>query len=348
MKTIVSVNEISEFEIKPQAELEEWKKLVNEEIDSLLKDKSKWIKVSCPVCNSSSSIHAFNKLSFSYVECSNCKTLYAESRPENKAIVDWYVNSKSAKFWQDTLLKLSSVSRNAKIIEPRAHWILDGISEYISTKKLDTLRYTDISFFGKMLTDKIVEVAGELSITAAGVTIGNENYSNSSVKIAPLSSVLDFSSLPKTDILVAIDLIDRVPDIKSFFQNLESVIEPGGLFFGTCPVSSGFAIQSLWNKSPSIIPPDKLNLPSVKGLLKLFDFSSRWQILELSTPGMFDVELVRQQLMQSSVEDWPRSLHALLDGINKQGAGLFTEYLQSQRLSSFARIVLRRQRDKII
>jgi hypothetical protein len=33
----------------------------------------------------------------------------------------------------------------------------------------------------------------------------------------------------------------------------------------------------------------------------------------------------------------------LIDTINRNGITMFTEYLQSQRLSSFARIVLRRE-----
>ena len=36
MKTVVSVNEISEFEIKPQAELNEWKTLVDASIHEML------------------------------------------------------------------------------------------------------------------------------------------------------------------------------------------------------------------------------------------------------------------------------------------------------------------------
>ncbi len=348
MKTVVSVNEISEFEIKPKAELGEWKKLVAKETAERWKDKASWVKVSCPVCKSDGSTPAFNRSGFVYVECNSCKTLYAQTRPSEKELNWWYTGSDSVNFWQQKLLKLSAASREAKIIEPRANWILDGLSEYLSNTPLKNIHYTDISFFGKGLIEKIAETTEGMQIVSAGITDGNEKYSSGAVKINTVSSIDNISHLQQTNVLVAIDVLERISSIRDFLLQLESVVSPDGLVFATCPVSSGFEIQSLWDQSPSIIPPDKLNLPSVKGLIELFTASSKWKILELSTPGMFDVELVRQAMLQSPGENWPRSLHVLLDGIDHQGIGLFTEYLQSQRLSSFARIVLRRERSKIL
>lgn len=348
MKTVVSVNEISEFEIKPQAELNEWKTLVENETRSRWSGRKDWVSIACPVCKSRHAIPAFDKNLFSYVECDDCKTLYAQNRPDVNELNWWYTGSESTRFWREKLLKLSAPSRNAKIIEPRAHWILDGLSEYILNRVPQDLRYTDLSFFGKSLVEKIAEEAMGINITAAGVTAVTEEYTSGNIQVRPMSSIDSFSELEKADVVVAIDVLERLPAIHDFMQKLETIVNPGGLVFATCPVSSGFEIQALWEHSPSVIPPDKLNLPSVKGLIDLFTSSSRWKILELSTPGMFDVEVVRQAMQRSPHEKWSRTLHALLDGIDHQGIGMFTEYLQSQRLSSFARIVLRRESDKII
>lgn len=347
MKTVVSVNEISEFEIKPQTELNIWKKLVAEEINSRWVNKTGWVTVPCPVCNSSQVTPAFYKSFFSYVECNNCKTIFAETRPSANELSWWYTQSDSTRFWQEKLLKLSAASRNEKIIEPRSYWILDGLSEYLPKIPLKNIAYTDISFFGKGLIEKIAEAGHDMTIVSAGITDGAEKYTSGNIQVNTLASIDDLSPLKPTDVIVAIDVLERISGIHHFMQQLETVVNPGGLVFATCPVSSGFEIQSLWDKSPSIIPPDKLNLPTVTGLINLFSSSVKWKVLELSTPGMFDVEVVRQVMLQSPNEKWPRSLHALLDGIDTQGMGLFTEYLQSQRLSSFARIVLQKEKDKI-
>jgi hypothetical protein len=342
MKTVVSVNEISEFEIKPKTELTEWKRLVQTEMQSRWADKTKWSKVSCPVCSKNEPAGAFDKSGFSYVECSHCKTLYAETRPSTKELDWWYTGSESTGFWKKTLLPLSATSREEKIIEPRVNWILDGLSEYISGRSVHDIHYTDLSFFGKALIEKLAGYAKGMNIVSAGLTELDVTFDSNAIQKKSISSIADFSTLQPTNVIVAIDLLERIPSIDLFFKQMESIVKPGGLIFATCPVASGFEIQSLWDRSPSIIPPDKLNLPSVNGLIDLFNESGKWKILELSTPGMFDVELVKETMSQFPKETWPRSLHALIDTINRSGITMFTEYLQSQRLSSFARIVLRR------
>jgi hypothetical protein len=343
MKTVVSVNEISEFEIKPKTELTEWKRLVQAEMLSRWSNKTNWNKVSCPVCSKDEPANAFGKSGFTYVECGNCKTLYAESRPVAKELDWWYTASDSTGFWKKTLLPLSAVSREEKIIEPRVNWILDGLSEYMPGVSLRDIHCTDLSFFGKALVEKLAVHAKEMNIVSAGLTELDVTFDSTAIQKKPIDTIADFSALHPANVIVAIDLLERISSISSFFKQMEQVVKPGGLVFATCPVASGFEIQSLWDRSPSIIPPDKLNLPSVNGLIDLFTASGKWKILELSTPGMFDVALVKEAMSQFPGETWPRSLHALIDTINRDGITMFTEYLQSQRLSSFARIVLRRE-----
>ena len=345
MKTVVSVNEISELEIKPKAELAVWKQSVEGEIQSRWGNKENWVKLSCPVCGSTDHRFAFNKAGFTYVECTHCTSLYAQTRPSSDELNWWYTGSASTDFWKNKLLPLSAVSRDAKIIEPRASWILDGLSEYLSNIPTPHIKYTDISFFGKALIEKIAAYATGMNLVAAGLTEVDITYADKNIRSKPMHSIDAFSFIPDSDIVVAIDVLERIPSIRDFIAQMEKTVSPGGLIFATCPVSSGFEIQSLWDQSPTVIPPDKLNLPSIKGLIELFSASGKWKILELSTPGMFDVEAVKKIMMSFPDKPWPRSLHALMDGIDRQGIGMFTEYLQSQRLSSFARIVLRREQN---
>jgi len=342
MKTVVSVSEISELDIKPLAESMEWKKILLEEIKNKWQNKTGWIDVPCPVCGSSDCMPAFNKFLFEYAECKNCKTLYASSRPPGKELTLWYGHSIAAEFWQENILKSSESSRNEKIIEPRAQWITDAISEYMHDASSRNIKYTDISFYGRMLNEKISELNEQLVVTAAGITAGKEGYQGKKIRVVPLNSINDLTGLDKTDILVAIDVFDRITSIQSFLEQVSQITEPGALVFAACPVSSGLEIQALWNESPSIIPPDKLNFPSVEGLISLFSASGKWEIMELSTPGMFDVQLVRQALERNAGQ-WPRVVRALFEHMDDTGDELFTGYLQSQRLSSFARIVLKRK-----
>ena len=176
MKTIVSVNEISEFEIKPKNEIKKWKKIVSEEIAKTWNSKKDWVEIFCPVCNKKESISAFEKNGFEYVECNHCKTLYAKNRPNQTELKKWFTKSESVKYWESELLAKSAASRDAKIVEPRSQWIFDSLAEY-STSSLDQkVNYLDISFFGKMLNQKISDKSNNFNIISAGITSEGETY----------------------------------------------------------------------------------------------------------------------------------------------------------------------------
>lgn len=335
MKTVVSVNEISEFEIKPQAELAAWRSQVEEEIARRWKSPQVWNEVPCPVCMSAAAGAAFERNGFSYAECGQCGTLFARTRPSNSELNEWYTQSQSVKYWHETMLASSAASRNEKIIEPRALWIADGLSEYLPQRKSETLIYTDVSFFGTQLVDKIKEIVPGIDAREHGIGPGKNSSS--------YEAVSTLAGIGETDVLVAIDVLERIESIAQWLEEAAKKVKAGGLVFATCPVSSGFEIQSLWERSPSVIPPDKLNLPSVNALISLVSRLDGWTIRELSTPGMFDVQVVKKTMTQYDSATWPRSLHALMDNITVQGAEQFTEYLQSQRLCSFARIVLQKK-----
>jgi hypothetical protein len=144
-------------------------------------------------------------------------------------------------------------------------------------------------------------------------------------------------------VIIAIDSFNRAADPHILLGALDKTLSPGGLVFITATVASGFEIQSLWEKSPSVIPPDKINLPTVEGLKKYFAEPS-WEILELSTPGMFDVEMVYRAIQEEPDEHWPRVIRGLVQHSDAAGRTLLIELLQSQHLTSFARLVIKKKK----
>jgi hypothetical protein len=149
------------------------------------------------------------------------------------------------------------------------------------------------------------------------------------------------AALGPADLVTALDAFDRAPDLRALVAGIYRALRPGGILFATMPVASGFEVQTLWERSPTVLPPDKVNLPTVEGLLRLFG-QPGWELLELSTPGMFDVELVKRVVDQNPDVEWPRAVRALVARSDEQARRALTEYLQSQRLTSFARLVARR------
>ncbi len=301
------------------------------------KDQSSWIRVDWPTCSIQQENQAFDRDGFTYVESSICGSLYASYRPNEEQIWSWYRESNSSKFWRDQLLLLSKHSRQEKINEPRSDWISEGIAEY----KPSASSLLDISTNGRDLINLVVSKNPSLRrIVMAGMTADLDGDATSIIEVEP-TRMIDLPRHGMVDVIVAIDILDRVSDVSLLINSLEKALAPGGISFITCPVSSGFEVQTLWDKSPTIQPPDKLNIPSVKGLQLLFP-AEKWEILELSTPGIFDVELVRRVMAQYPEKPWPRIVRSLVDKTDANGKMALVELLQEQRLSSFARLVIKR------
>lgn len=337
MKTVVSVQEIAELEIKPRHEVSRWRALVESEISSRWKSRVDWIEIPCPACTSAECGDAFERATFRYVECVGCGTVYAPQRPDEDALRRWYRESAPARFWRERLLVASAPARQEKIVQPRADWVLDGIAEYAPKAQ----RLIDMSPHGRPLLDAIAEGAAGLStLVAAGITADLEGRSVGRIQVSA-TDVRSMPSLGPGDVALAVDVLDRAADPRAVVRALREVLAPSGVLFATFPVASGFEVQTLWSRSPTVFPPDKLTLPTVQGLMSLFA-APDWEILELSTPGMFDVDVVRQAIAAEPEAEWPRVVRALVERTDEQGRGALVEFLQTHRLTSFARLVARR------
>jgi hypothetical protein len=58
---------------------------------------------------------------------------------------------------------------------------------------------------------------------------------------------------------------------------------------------------------------------------------------------MFDVEIVRRAIELEPTRPWPRVVRSLIEFTSKQAQFSLVELLQAQRLTSFARLVVRKK-----
>lgn len=338
MKTIVSVNEMSELELKPSLMTSQWRELVETEIAVRWKNRSHWITVGLPKCDEKQITPAFEKCGVTYSECGSCGSLFAPHRPSEDDLSAYYRESAPAQFWREHLLRTGAEARLEKLTRPRADWIQAGIAEYIP----EANRLVDTSAHGRELLDLLVSENHKLKlIVAAGIAPDLDGPTTARIKVLPCRTA-DLPSLGPVDVIVAIDALDRAADCEVLIKAWADLLVVGGIIFATVPVASGFEIQTLWDRSPTVLPPDKINLPSIKGLQQFFA-EPTWEILELSTPGMFDVEIVRRAIEMEPTRPWPRVVRSLIEPTSKQAQFSLVELLQSQRLTSFARLVIRKK-----
>jgi hypothetical protein len=140
---------------------------------------------------------------------------------------------------------------------------------------------------------------------------------------------------------VLLESLDRVHHPQHVLRRVAGCLEEGGLLFVTALVASGFDLAVLGLKNLYLYPPDRMNCFSLHGLLRLLE-QSGFESVEVSTPGVLDVQIVRAHLQRDPA--LPLSMfERQLVGMHEEGQAV-QAFLQQSRLSSFARIVASKRR----
>lgn len=139
---------------------------------------------------------------------------------------------------------------------------------------------------------------------------------------------------------VLLESLDRADDPEQLLRGVRQALSPGGLLFVTGLVASGFDMAVLGSRNRYLYPPDRTNCFTLEGLERLLARMG-FDLLEMSTPGVLDVEIVLAHLAHDPSLSLSAFERALLMA-NDETRTAFQTFLQENRLSSFARLVGRR------
>jgi len=340
MRKIVIFDEYNEIDIKPLNLLQKYIQLTEKDIKTFFLKDNNVKNCNCPGCHEKEKTSSFSKFGMRYVECANCSTLYISPRPDDKSLNNYYKKSTARKFWHSELLKCTRQKRQEKIIKPRFQWILDSTQEYLPEAShivnVNTEQYGYIeelmnnqSFKRKTLLNPYIYLDNvKLS---AGINVVNTPLYTNVLK-------------EEVDVITTFEVADRVADIDKLFKALYSMLKLNGLCFMTDILISGFDLQTLWDKAQNIFPPDRLNVFSVEGLRALLK-RHNFECLEFSTPGILDVEIVEKAIQHNSQIKVPKFIEYMLRNRSGESKRLFQEFLQENLLSSYARIIIRKNKN---
>lgn len=340
MKTIVSFQDLTEDEIRPDQLLDQFRALSERSVRQLLVPAAV-TEVGCPGCDAADSKPAFEKHGLRYRECVGCGTLFVSPRPDQAALDLYYRDSPAAAFWRTRVLPTTGPARAEKVHRPRAEWILDGLAEHATHSAVGL----DLSPYGAQLAETVLSLSREGAHPVRRVIVANAaadldprpTVPGTIVEPRPLDRLPE---LGPVDFVSAFDAIERVASPARLIAAARATLRPGGLLFLSAPSISGFDLQVLWDRSRTITPPEKINLLSLEALRAMFP-AELWTVHELSTPGMFDADAVRRAIAEEPNGPWPRVVRQLVR--DDQAAEALQEFLQRRRLSSFARIFAQRK-----
>ncbi len=216
-----------------------------------------------------------------------------------------------------------SHSRTDHVYAPKLEWMQDTLrlQEMVRPRLLEAV--TPLSDFTPLL-----QSAGSF----AEVWTADETALRMGTAQAPVGKPFE--------VAVLLESLDRSDDPAALLAGVRRHLAPGGLLFITALVASGFDMTVLGLRSLYLYPPDRANCFSLAGLRMLLTRGG-FELLEVSTPGVLDVEIVRAHAHHDpslALSSFERQIMAA--AAETQAA--FQSFLQQQGLSSFARLVARK------
>lgn len=328
---------LSEDELCPEELLAGQEAAFARDIERLHYRIKEFVDVPCPACNGRAHVPAFEKYGFAFRACTQCRTIYMSPRPSPAVMADYYANSENYAYFAAHIFPASEASRREKLHRPRLQRLLEYCDRYATTT--GTLLEVGPGFgtFADVATQsrsfrRVVGIEPTPEMAAAcrarGVEIIEKRVED---------AVGDINNV---DVVVSFEVIEHLFDPGAFVRHCSALLPTGGLLVLTCPNGLGFDVAMLGPKALAV-DVEHVNLfnpESLSGLLERSGFT----VLEVSTPGRLDAELVRDAALKGEVELDPFLRRVLLDQWVELGWP-FQQFLATHKLSSHMWLVARRR-----
>ncbi len=276
---------------------------------------------------------AFEKFGMSYFHSSTHNGIFLSPRPNKETLKNYYLNSESRKFWNEKIMLETEEKRVKEIVMPNLHWVRDIMTQYYGKNSniYEVLEANSVHELYLKNVDKVFDV---------NYTFYDPFFLLDKSKPTIHLSSSEYPEENKYDCCFLFDSIDRSSDPFDLINITFNSLKPGGICFITCLLSSGFEAQSLGKESNIFFPPEKMNLFSFEGIKKLICEFHNFEIIEFSTPSLLDIENVMLNLNMSESNRFIK--YMLSDRDDWEIKQSFSDFLQHNRLGSFARIAIKK------
>jgi SAM-dependent methyltransferase len=249
----------------------------------------------------------------------------------------YYQGAESVKFWSTHFFKETAEARRQKIFKPRARLVAEWIKKIETPSKGNEL-FLDIgSGYAIFLQEvkrlglfaKIMGIEPEANLAQIGRDQGFTILEKKLEEIDDGEIGADFAT--------AFEVLEHVFSPQDFLSAARRILRPGGILMFTTLTVSGFDIQVLWGNSKSIYPPHHINLLSTQGMRDLVARSGL-QLVDLSTPGELDVDIVLNIQRENPEIQLPRFIASIINAPDDVRTH-FQNFLKAHELSSHIRVI---------
>jgi len=321
---------ICETDIRPK-DLEAGKiDALNADVKRLKSWKQEFVTVPCPGCGTNEGVFEFEKYGFTFDRCPRCGTAYMNPRATPEMLANFYGQSVLYEYWNSYIFPASRGVRMERIFRPRVQRILDLCAKW----NIASGTLVEVGSATGMFCEE-VEACGAFK-RVIGIEPGTAQAATCrAMGIEIVEATLEQVDVLDTpaDIIASFETIEHVYSPRDFINRCHKLLAPGGLLILTCPNYEGFDIMTLGILSDSL-DAEHINMFNPSALTGLVE-SLGFEVLEISTPGELDAELVRNKVIDGSLclDDQHFLRKILIDDWAVHGQS-FQNHLKEQGLSS--------------
>ena len=341
MEHAIIHSDLLDSEIKPQEMLEQYHRYLESDIEKHFQ-RDGFVNYGCPTNGEIQITQSFKKMGMNYCVSETFGNVYISPRPRRAQLFDFYLKSSALSFWLKELWTETNKVRKEKIIRPQIDWVKTFIEQYLKNELLLVAEYYPIQW-GYFEEVKHSELNWEYFLVRPMFSLELCDLPDlDKCVFNDLNSDLE----EQFDVIFLFEALDRSEDPFGTLRWVSKHLKKGGLCFVTCSLSSGFEVQILGPGSNVFSPPERMNAFSYEGLAGLVEIFGEFQILEFSTPGVLDIPNVMHALAEKNLAV-PQFIRYMFE--TRKDPDLlraFQDFLQMNRLSSFGRIVLRKNSGK--
>ena len=309
------------------------------DVARLLTHRHDFIPVPCPACMGTQVRPAFEKLGLRYVICASCETMFVSPRPSPDDLRRYYETSENYAYWNTHIFPASEAARREKVFRPRAERIRDIARRY--GKETGVLLEVGAGF--GTFCEEVQRLGGFRRVIAVEPTPDLAKTCRAR-GLEVLEQTIETVSLPEgsVDVIASFEVIEHLFSPRDYVARCSQFLGAGGLLVLTCPNVKGFDIAVLGDLSESV-DAEHLNYFHPDSLSQLVG-GLGFDVLEVSTPGRLDVELVRKHVLAGrlDLDGQPFLRTVLLDRWEELGDA-FQDFLVRHGLSSHMWLVARKR-----
>jgi SAM-dependent methyltransferase len=308
-------------------------RLTAQDVERLQAFRSEFVELPCAACRGTRLAFAFESQGFSYKRCVGCGMLMLAPAPDAARQL-WYIETSEAlRFWRERMPRQVRTSRT-KMYDERVRYI----RECLARNALRARRVVEVGAGNGEFAEAFLGSDG--TAVERMVLVEPQPLSLNFPQVEVVGSPIEqWSSDERFDLALSWEVIEHILDPDPMLQAIRARLVPGGLLVLSTPNEDSLETRLLRGRSANLLY-DHVRLYNPKTLALLLERLG-FEVLEVSTPGRLDVEIVQREYRRGGLDlsHQPALEFLMEDGYRYRAE--FQRFLCERKLSGHMRCVAR-------